>query len=171
MPENRPPIPPDIKREILTESGHRCAVCGRETALDIAHIIPWSKVKEHKAENLVCFCSTCHRISHKDKWDRKTQLWYKSNPWVNRQKNSISQIAQLELTLDIDLQNFNQLQRETLRETLAIITDISPKLVNIKAVIKNVAAFIIFLPRHFTGKRKNLRLIKSIASHLLIRNF
>lgn len=126
MSEKRPDIPANIKREILTESGHRCAVCGRETALEFAHIIPWSKVKEHKADNLVCFCSACHTISHKDKWDRKTHKWYKANPWVNRQKNSGSQTAQLEIILDIDLQYFDQFQRENLRETLAVITDVSP---------------------------------------------
>jgi uncharacterized protein len=147
MPEDRPAIPADIRRKILTESGHRCAVCGREIALDIAHIVLWSVVKEHKADNLVCLCATCHRISHKDKWDRKTLLWYKSNPWVNRQRTAVSQNAQLEITLDIDLQNFDQLQRENLRETLAIITDISPNLVNIKAVIKNSILAIIEMPR------------------------
>lgn len=55
---NRPAIPTDIAREVMLESGHRCAVCGLPCALDKAHIIPWSKVREHTIENLVCLCAS-----------------------------------------------------------------------------------------------------------------
>ena len=44
---NKSAIPSEIAREVLVESGHRCAVCGTGTPLEQAHIIPWCKSKEY----------------------------------------------------------------------------------------------------------------------------
>ena len=44
---DRPRIPADVERQILMESGHRCAVCGEQFPLDRAHIIPWRDSHEH----------------------------------------------------------------------------------------------------------------------------
>ena len=62
---SRPSIPTDIKRQVLIEAGHRCAIptCGHPTT-EIAHILPWAKVKEHKFENLIALCPNCHRALH-----------------------------------------------------------------------------------------------------------
>ncbi len=43
---NRPAIPIDIRREVLFEARHRCAVCCEPTPLERAHIHPWSKSKD-----------------------------------------------------------------------------------------------------------------------------
>jgi uncharacterized protein YjbI with pentapeptide repeats len=85
MPSNRPAIPAEIAREILIESGHRCAVCGTGIPLERAHIIPWHKSKEHKAEDLICLCANCHERADKEKWGTKTLREYKQRPWVMRQ--------------------------------------------------------------------------------------
>lgn len=148
MPENRPAIPADIKREVFMESGHRCAVCGSESSLELAHIDSWNKVKEHKAENIICVCANCHTRFDKGEWDRKTMLAYKAKPWVNKQNNSASQPARLELSLDINLKDFDEQQRENLRETLAMLTDVSPHKIEIKAVIKNSILVIIEMPNY-----------------------
>jgi type I restriction enzyme R subunit len=81
---NRTSIPVKIKREILVECGHRCAVCGVPLPLEFAHIIPWHKKSEHKAKNLICLCASCHERADKENWDEKTLNEYKQRPWVMR---------------------------------------------------------------------------------------
>lgn len=80
MADTRPPIPAELKRKILVESGHRCAIptC-RHIEIDIHHIIPWETCKEHKYENLIALCPNCHRMAHAEKIDRKALRIYKSN--------------------------------------------------------------------------------------------
>lgn len=80
MAESRPPIPAGLRRKVLVESGHRCAIptC-RHIEIDIHHIIPWEKCKEHKYENLIALCPNCHRMAHSDKIDQKALRIYKSN--------------------------------------------------------------------------------------------
>jgi formylglycine-generating enzyme required for sulfatase activity len=87
MPD-RPSIPAEITRQILVESGHRCAVCGANCPLERAHIIPWHKSKEHKAEDLICLCASCHERADLEKWGEKTLREYKQRPWVVRQYKS-----------------------------------------------------------------------------------
>jgi len=79
MSENRPAIPAEIKREVLVEAGHRCAIqtCRHDTNIDVHHIIPWEKCRAHKAENLIALCPNCHRSAHDGKIDRKSLLKYK----------------------------------------------------------------------------------------------
>lgn len=84
MPD-RPAIPKDITRQILVESGHRCAVCGANCPLERAHIIPWHKSKEHKVEDLICLCASCHERADLENWGEKTLREYKRRPWVLRQ--------------------------------------------------------------------------------------
>jgi len=77
----RPGIPKDLERQVKIEAGHRCAIptC-RHPRVEIAHIIPWTEVKEHKFENLIALCPNCHNLYDKDKKiDRKSLKIYKSN--------------------------------------------------------------------------------------------
>ena len=85
---DRPSIPAEIERKILIECGHRCAVCGTSIPLELAHIIPWHKSREHKAEDLICLCANCHELADKEKWGEKTLREYKQRPWVIRQYKS-----------------------------------------------------------------------------------
>lgn len=81
MPEGRPAIPAELKRAVLVEAGHRCAIptCRAETT-EIAHIVPWEKVKEHTFDNLIALCPTCHtRYDVGQDIDRKAMLQYKAN--------------------------------------------------------------------------------------------
>ncbi len=119
----RPAIPADIKRQVLIESGHRCAVCGRFSPLELAHIIPWHKSKEHKAENLICLCANCHGQSHKGKWDEKTLREYKKRPYVIRQreKEDIKPKPRISVTLwiDLELEEFNEETERWIQSVLA----------------------------------------------------
>lgn len=78
--ENRPAIPTKLKRSILIEAGHRCAIptC-RQTPVELAHILPWSKVKEHAYENLIALCPTCHTRFDRGDIDKPSIQQYKAN--------------------------------------------------------------------------------------------
>lgn len=74
----RPLIPAEIKRAVLIEAGHRCAVptCG-STTVEVHHITPWSECKSHNLANLIALCPTCHSRVHRGEIDRKSVLIYK----------------------------------------------------------------------------------------------
>jgi hypothetical protein len=80
MPENnRPAIPAELRRRVLLEAGHRCAIptC-KFPDIDVHHIVPWSKCREHRFENLIALCPNCHRRAHNGEIDRKSLLLYKN---------------------------------------------------------------------------------------------
>ena len=77
----RPAIPAKIKRAVLVEAGHRCAIptC-RSTTTEIAHIDPWEKTQDHSFENLIALCPNCHtRYDQKKEIDRLSVKMYKEN--------------------------------------------------------------------------------------------
>ncbi|MFD9789626.1 HNH endonuclease [Streptomyces sp. NPDC059070] len=80
MTEGRPEIPTELKRAVLVEAGHRCAIptC-RQTPVEMAHIIPWAKIKSHTFDNLIALCPTCHTRFDRGEIDRKSMLQYKAN--------------------------------------------------------------------------------------------
>lgn len=75
----RPPIPADLKRRILVEAGHRCAIptCRSLVGVDIHHIVPWAECHKHEYANLIALCPNCHRMAHNGMIDRKSQFMYK----------------------------------------------------------------------------------------------
>lgn len=76
---NRPQIPAAVRRAVLVEAGHRCAIprCGHAD-VDIHHITPWEVCKKHEYKNLIALCPNCHRRAHKGEIDRKALHLYKS---------------------------------------------------------------------------------------------
>lgn len=74
----RPQIPSELKRQILVEAGHRCAIptC-RHSTTEIAHIVPWKEVKKHEYKNLIALCPNCHTRADKGEIDRKSLRIYK----------------------------------------------------------------------------------------------
>src|SRR5688500_10383793 len=81
---DRPKIPIPIKREVLVESCHRCAVCGFGLSIELAHIIPWCQTKDHSAKNLIALCATCHEMADLQGWKSKDFEAYKKLPWALR---------------------------------------------------------------------------------------
>jgi len=78
MGEGRPAIPAHIRRAVLVEAGHRCAIPScRDTTTEIHHITPWATVKTHEPANLIALCPTCHTRSEKGDIDKKALLIYK----------------------------------------------------------------------------------------------
>ena len=76
----RPAIPRQLKRDVLVEAGHRCAIptC-RHPTVEVAHIRPWEKVKAHTFDNLIALCPTCHARYDNGGIDRRAMLQYKAN--------------------------------------------------------------------------------------------
>jgi hypothetical protein len=77
----RDPIPAQVKRAVLVEAGHRCAIptC-RATTTEIAHIVPWAETKDNSFENLIALCPNCHtRYDQKKEIDRLSMKMYKAN--------------------------------------------------------------------------------------------
>ncbi|RZT38395.1 HNH endonuclease [Cupriavidus agavae] len=75
----RPRISAEVRRAVLVEAGHKCAIprCGHGD-VDIHHIVPWEICRKHEYENLIALCPNCHRRAHKDEIDRKSLLLYKA---------------------------------------------------------------------------------------------
>ena len=63
----RTAIPENIKREVLTEAGFRCAVptCRTILAIDLHHIVEVSDNGSNEANNLLALCPTCHALPHR----------------------------------------------------------------------------------------------------------
>ncbi len=74
---DRPPIPSELRRIILTEASHHCAVCGYP-GVDIHHIVPWSESRGHKAGDLVAICQNCHRRADRGDIDAVSLRAYKA---------------------------------------------------------------------------------------------
>lgn len=72
-------IPAGVRRAVLVEAGHKCAIprCGH-TEIDVHHIVPWELCKKHDYDNLIALCPNCHRRAHKDEIDRKSLREYKA---------------------------------------------------------------------------------------------
>ncbi len=96
--ERRPPIPADVKRRVLVEAGHRCAIptC-RYIEVELHHIIPWAKCKAHNYDNLIALCANCHRRADRGEIDRKALRLYKLNLRFAHDK-----FSQLEMDLLFD---------------------------------------------------------------------
>lgn len=150
MPEGRPPIPTEIETEILIECGHRCAVCGMPFALNKAHIIPWHKSKEHKAEDLVCLCANCHGLSHQQKWSETVLYEYKKKPWVNRQFGNVNSNqdgqARLQVVLNFNLSEVGKPEFDRLVAALSAFANIAPKAVEQIEVKQGSVIVVLRLP-------------------------
>lgn len=76
--ENRD-IPVEIKRAVLLESGHACAIPACQFPVtQFAHIIPFAQAKQHTADNIVALCPNHHTLFDvKHTIDRKSMKAYK----------------------------------------------------------------------------------------------
>jgi hypothetical protein len=76
---DRPSIPAEVRREVLVEAGHRCAIqtCRNTADIDLHHIVPWEDCNAHDAANLIALCPNCHRLADRGRIDRKSLHRYK----------------------------------------------------------------------------------------------
>ena len=134
MASGRPAIPSALTRKILVESGHRCAVCGMPSPLEKAHIIPWRESKQHVADDLICLCANCHHRADTERWGQATLREYKLNPWVLRHsvgKGLDIQKSVVELTVSLEMEQFDDHQESMLRHAVAGFLRVEPGAVRI----------------------------------------
>ena len=78
--DDRPAIPVRLRRQVLVEAGHRCAIPScRQTPVELAHIISWAKCRKHEFENLIALCPTCHTRFDRGDIDKKSIEMYKQS--------------------------------------------------------------------------------------------
>lgn len=61
--DGRPALPSRLRFMVLRRDNYACRYCGRKAPsveLHIDHVEPWSKVREHKIDNLVAACRDCN---------------------------------------------------------------------------------------------------------------
>lgn len=152
---NRPVIPAGIKRTVLTEARHRCAVCGATGPLEIAHIIPWHSSREHKPEDLICLCPNCHTLADNKKWGEKTLRFYKQQPHALMQAEAGAELkstSKIELKVDIELENFDEKAQRWLQHAIAGFLEISPYSVQIVSIKDGSVNVTIRLPSQSAKK-------------------
>ena len=136
---DRPKVTANTVREVLVESGHRCAVCGQPCSLEMAHIVPWRAAKEHTSEDLIALCANCHARADKEGWGERVLRQYKNNPWVVRRASSAGGPTEAtrsaEFTIELDASTVEDPKNlELLKNALAAFLDIAPSDVKIKSV-------------------------------------
>lgn len=77
-------IPKAMRRWVLMECGHVCAVCGSEAGVEIHHLEPFAKVNRHDFNNLIALCPNCHHRADRGDIDRLALLEYKKKPYIKR---------------------------------------------------------------------------------------
>jgi len=82
MSQKRPPLTNAVRREVLYEARHHCAVCCTPLPLEQAHIIAWNRTQDNRAVNLVALCANCHARADKEKWGADVLRRYKKEPCI-----------------------------------------------------------------------------------------
>ena len=76
----RQAIPANVRIQVLTEAGYRCAVptCRNILAIDIHHIVEVADDGGHEAGNLLALCPNCHALFHRGTISRNSIYAWKS---------------------------------------------------------------------------------------------
>jgi hypothetical protein len=124
----RPSIPIEVRREVLFEARHRCAVCGAPLPLEYAHIIAWRKTQDHSAENLIALCSIDHERADRENWGEGYLRRYKKQPWAlavnSSAPRSAVQNAIIELILSCDPEEMTERRRQLVLSMLAAYLEV-----------------------------------------------
>jgi hypothetical protein len=92
----RPHIPADVRRLVLVEAGHACAlrVCGETTYVELHHID--ENRENNDPANLIVLCDPHHRMAHEGKIDRKALRLYKEKLSASREAEIVERLTRLE---------------------------------------------------------------------------
>lgn len=74
-PGRNPPVA--VRRELLIEAKHRCAICGEKSIIEFHHIIDFSKVQHYDTKHMIALCPTDHALCTKGRIDKTTQYKFK----------------------------------------------------------------------------------------------
>ena len=102
----RPAIPSDLRRRVLVEAGHRCAIATcRYIEVDVHHIVPWESCESHEYSNLIALCPNCHRRADRGEIDRKALRIYKSSLRFTHDKFSQFEVDMLFESMKVPVGN------------------------------------------------------------------
>ena len=154
---SRPPISRPIKRKVLHESCHRCAVCGFGLSIELAHVVPWRDLPVHSVENLIALCANCHTMAHNAKWTARDYEVYKKQPWALRTHAAVPltapQRAMVDFILARDAASIGDAQRVQLVHMVAAYAGVMIGDVKIVAVAPSNSSLVrLELPRDAAEK-------------------
>jgi hypothetical protein len=86
--------PTAVRRQLLVEARHRCAICKGTSAFEFHHIIEFSVLKHYDTNHMLLLCATCHRRCGNGEIDITAQREYKK------------QLTDTSNDFDSDLNNF-----------------------------------------------------------------
>lgn len=69
--------PAQVRRELLVEATHRCAICKRDEPIEFHHIVEFSEIKHYDTKHMIAICRNCHARCGLGEIDRKSQREYK----------------------------------------------------------------------------------------------
>ena len=149
---NRPAIPTEVRREVLFEARHRCAVCCWPLPLELAHIIPWCETRDHSLPNLIALCANCHSQADSEGWSASYLRRYKDKPCALERYNSppmtVSQQALVEVFTRCDPTTLTERERLRLLSMIAAYLDLSISSITVISIDQaNSSRIIIRLPR------------------------
>jgi type I restriction enzyme R subunit len=120
---SRPAIPIEIKRDVLFEARHHCAVCCTALPLEYAYVVPWSKSQDHTLENLIALCANCHERADNEKWGVSYLQRYKKSPCIIARASSPPLTAEQKVLVDLiiarDPDTMNDKERQRLVSMVA----------------------------------------------------
>lgn len=126
---SRPPIPIEVQRDVLFEARHKCAVCCEPTPLERAHIVPWSKSRDHSVENLIALCANCHQRADNEHWGSSYLKRYKELPCALMQRGLPpllpEQRALVDMIIGLDPEEMTERQRRFLVSAVAAFVNVN----------------------------------------------
>lgn len=70
--------PAEVRRELLVEARHLCAICRQPAPPQYHHMLDFAKVKHHDPKRMLSICGTCHHRCTIGQIDYKAQMHYKA---------------------------------------------------------------------------------------------
>lgn len=98
----RPHVPADVRRLVLVESGHACALklCGETTYVELHHID--ENRENNEPSNLIALCDMHHKMAHDGTIDRKSLRLYKERLSAVRESEILERLTRLEAHSEAD---------------------------------------------------------------------
>jgi hypothetical protein len=75
-PGRNPPV--EVRRELLVEANHLCAICRKPLPLQFHHMLEWSTIRHHDAKHMLVLCGGCHDRCRIGQIDSTAQAMYKA---------------------------------------------------------------------------------------------
>jgi hypothetical protein len=70
--------PAAVRRELLVESNHACAICKTPAPPQFHHMLEWAKIKHHDPAHMLHLCGACHDRCGNGQIDHRSQIMYKT---------------------------------------------------------------------------------------------